>query len=122
MSEADLSDMDLPGFKNLAGLESRPGSFSAATFDPVPFLILPLFEKLGPAQGTLAFVGVFMRVAVRIMLKVAFVSVVAAQAADGLPEGFQVFEHQSRTQFSISWLGQCGASDSGSAGLPDKCR
>jgi hypothetical protein len=90
MSEADLRDRDLSGFKNLAGLESRSGLLSAAAFDPVPFPVLPLFEELGPAQR---FFGFMTGITVRVMFEVAVISVVAAQMADGLPESLQMFEH-----------------------------
>jgi hypothetical protein len=69
-------------------------SFSAAALDPVPFLILPLFEKLGPAQRFFAFVAAVIGMAAGIMLEITFVSVVAAQAADGFPKSFQMLEHR----------------------------
>jgi len=63
---------------------------STTALDTVPFLFLPLLEKLGPAQRAGAFVAVSVRMTARIVLKIAFVGVIAAEAANGFPGGFQM--------------------------------
>jgi len=63
---------------------------SATALDAVPFLLLPLLEKLGPAQRAGAFMAVTVRMIARMVLKIAFVGVIAAEAANGFPDGSQM--------------------------------
>jgi hypothetical protein len=50
-------------------------------------------EKLGSAQRSGAFMVVIIGMTARIMFKIALVSVISAQAADGFPESFKMLEH-----------------------------
>jgi len=53
-----------------------------------------MLEKLGPAQWAGALMVLTVRMTARIVLKIAFVGVVAAEAANGFPDGFQVLAHR----------------------------
>jgi len=63
---------------------------SATALDALPFLILPLLEKLGPAQWAGALMVLTVRMTARMVLKIAFVGVIAAEAANGFPDGSQM--------------------------------
>jgi hypothetical protein len=60
--------------------------FSATALDSVPFPVLPLLEKLSTAQRSSAGMRFVMGMTARMMLKIALVRIVAAQAANGFPE------------------------------------